>query len=92
MMTKIDLIDIFMRSPNVDLNAVINMKNQTILVKMFEYDYFQSTTGMDRLPIVCKLCNIFLDLQFSLCYTQALFLNTCHNCYKYGRTPKRYKN
>ncbi|XP_026319673.1 ankyrin repeat and MYND domain-containing protein 1-like isoform X2 [Hyposmocoma kahamanoa] len=55
MMTKIDLIDIFMRSPNVDLNAVINMKNQTILVKMFEYDYFQSTTGMDRLPILTNL-------------------------------------
>lgn len=70
MMTKIDLIDIFMKSANVDLNAIINMKNQTILVKMFDYDYFQATTGMDRLPIVCYLIMLYIlvDLLFSLCY------------------------
>ncbi|XP_053619414.1 ankyrin repeat and MYND domain-containing protein 1-like isoform X2 [Plodia interpunctella] len=49
------LQDIFIESPNTDLNAIINMSNQTILVKMFSFPFFKTANPTERLQTITNL-------------------------------------
>lgn len=53
MENSLEIFDnIFVKSPKIDLNAIINENNQTILVKMFSVEFFKNNTISDRLQTV----------------------------------------
>ncbi|XP_047018886.1 ankyrin repeat and MYND domain-containing protein 1-like [Helicoverpa zea] len=55
-MTKsMDLFDIFIKSPQTDLNAIINNSNQTMLVKMFYLPFCKSIPLSERLQTLTNL-------------------------------------
>lgn len=49
----LDQFDIFVKSPQTDLNAIINDLNQTILVKMFYLPFCRGIPLTERLQTVC---------------------------------------
>ncbi|XP_031768884.2 ankyrin repeat and MYND domain-containing protein 1-like [Galleria mellonella] len=55
-MTKnFNLLNIFLKSPGCNLNAIINDQNQTVLVKMFYLPFFKTPGVTDRLQILTNL-------------------------------------
>ncbi|XP_073957811.1 ankyrin repeat and MYND domain-containing protein 1-like isoform X2 [Choristoneura fumiferana] len=52
---SMDLLDIVVRSPKTNLNAIINDQGQTILVKMFHLPYFKTIDSNDRLQTLTNL-------------------------------------
>ncbi|XP_045775654.1 ankyrin repeat and MYND domain-containing protein 1-like isoform X2 [Maniola jurtina] len=50
-----EVLNIFMKSPTTDLNAVINNSNQSILVKMLSFPYFKTFTSTERLQWLTDL-------------------------------------
>ncbi|XP_075984955.1 ankyrin repeat and MYND domain-containing protein 1-like [Anticarsia gemmatalis] len=55
MSKHLDIFEIFIESPNTDLNAIINDMNQTILVKMFYLPYCRNITVAERLHTLSNL-------------------------------------
>ncbi|XP_047545055.1 ankyrin repeat and MYND domain-containing protein 1-like [Vanessa atalanta] len=52
---NLDLFNAFIKHPKVNLNAIINDANQSILVKLFSMSYFRSMTGAERLQTLTNL-------------------------------------
>ncbi|XP_046974628.1 uncharacterized protein LOC124540866 [Vanessa cardui] len=52
---NLDLFNVFLKHPKVNLNAIINDSNQSILVKLFSMAYFRSITSAERLQTVTNL-------------------------------------
>ncbi|CAD0195135.1 unnamed protein product [Chrysodeixis includens] len=55
MSKNMDIFDIVMRSPNTDLNAIINDQNQSILVKMFHLPYCKTIPLPDKIQMLTNL-------------------------------------
>ncbi|XP_034836210.1 ankyrin repeat and MYND domain-containing protein 1-like [Maniola hyperantus] len=50
-----EVLNIFIKNPKTDLNAVINKSYQSILVKMFSFPYFKTITSAKRLQWLTDL-------------------------------------
>ncbi|XP_026739317.1 ankyrin repeat and MYND domain-containing protein 1-like [Trichoplusia ni] len=55
MLKSMDIFDIVLRSPNTDLNAIINENNQTILVKMFYLPYCKLIPLQEKIQMLTNL-------------------------------------
>ncbi|XP_052737957.1 uncharacterized protein LOC112055874 [Bicyclus anynana] len=55
-MSKTDeIFNVFIKNPKINLNAVINNCNQSVLLKMFSFPYFKNITSVERLQRLTDL-------------------------------------
>ncbi|OWR45473.1 ankyrin repeat and MYND domain-containing protein 1 [Danaus plexippus plexippus] len=56
-----DLLDVFIKNPNTNLNAKINSFNQSILIKMFSNPFFRNAPSGSRLQTFTNLLSYGAD-------------------------------
>lgn len=60
---RVDLLSTFITSPKAKLNEKINKANQTVLVKMFDVEYFKGLDSSKRQEIVSKI-KLFIQCEY----------------------------